>query len=142
MSELKKYKNKINKVYFNQFGFDNKLNVFNSIKKIFNLLSFIISIFTVYKSKFEDNLGINNSTRIFNNKSVFANKKKLLIFKVNLIKNNFKSIIIKIKKKFKLFSIFYLENLIYIKKIYKINLNNFSIKQKIYLTKSFVTENK
>ena len=70
------------------------------------------------------------------------NKKKLSMFKINLNKNNSKSIIIKIKKKFKLFSIFYLENLISIKKIYKINLNNFSIKQKIYLTKSFVMENK
>ena len=46
------------------------------------------------------------------------------------------------QKKFKLFSIFHLENLISIKKTYKINLNNFSIKQKIYLTKSFVMENK
>ena len=142
MSELIKYKKIINKVYFNQSSFDNRLNVFNSIKKIFNLFSFLISIFTIYKSKFEINLGINNSTRIFNNKLAFENKKKLSMFKINLNKNNFKSIIIKIKKKFKLFSIFYLENLIYIKKIYKINLNNFSIKQKIYLTKSFVMENK
>ena len=142
MSELKKYKNIINKVYFNQFSFDNRLNVFDSIKKIFNLFSFLISIFTIYKSKFEINLGINNSTRIFNNKLAFENKKKLSMFKINLNKNNSKSIIIKIKKKFKLFSIFYLENLISIKKTYKINLNNFSIKQKIYLTKSFVVENK
>ena len=142
MSELIKYKKIINKVYFNQSSFDNRLNVFNSIKKIFNLFSFLISIFTIYKSKFEINLGINNSTRIFSGKSAFVNKKNFSIFKINFNKNNFKSIIIKIKKKFKLFSIFYLENLIYIKKIYKINLNNFSIKQKIYLTKSFVTENK
>ena len=142
MSELIKYKKIINNVYFNQCSFDNRLNVFNSIKKIFNLFSFLISIFTIYKSKFEINLGINNSTRIFNNKSAFENKKKLSMFKINLNKNNSKSIIIKIKKKFKLFSIFYLENLISIKKTYKINLNNFSIKQKIYLTKSFVTENK
>ena len=125
MSELKKYKNIINKVYFNQFSFDNRLNVFDSIKKIFNLFSFLISIFTIYKSKFEINLGINNSTRIFNNKLAFENKKKLSMFKINLNKNNSKSIIIKIKKKFKLFSIFYLENLISIKKTYKINLNNF-----------------
>ena len=138
MSELIKYKKIINKVYFNQSSFDNRLNVFNSIKKIFNLFSFLISIFTIYKSKFE----INNLIQIFSDKSAFANKKNFSIFKINLNKNNFKSIIIKIKKKFKLFSIFYLENLIYIKKIYKINLNNFSIKQKIYLTKSFVTENK
>ena len=138
MSELIKYKKIINNVYFNQCSFDNRLNVFNSIKKIFNLFSFLISIFTIYKSKFE----INNLIQIFSDKSAFANKKNFSIFKINLNKNNFKSIIIKIKKKFKLFSIFYLENLIYIKKIYKINLNNFSIKQKIYLTKSFVMENK
>ena len=142
MSELIKYKKIINNVYFNQCSFDNRLNVFNSIKKIFNLFSFLISIFTIYKSKFEINLGINNSTRIFSGKSAFVNKKNFSIFKINFNKNNFKSIIIKIKKKFKLFSIFYLENLIYLKKIYKINLNNFSIKQKIYLTKSFVVENK
>ena len=129
MSELKKYKNIINKVYFNQFSFDNRLNVFDSIKKIFKLFSFLISIFTIYKSKFEINLGINNSTRIFNNKLAFENKKKLSMFKINLNKNNSKSIIIKIKKKFKLFSIFYLESLISIKKIYKINLNNLSIRQ-------------
>ena len=77
MSELKKYKKLINKLYFNQSSFDNRLNVFNSIKKIFNLFSFLISIFTIYKSKFE----INNLIQIFSDKSAFENKKNFSILK-------------------------------------------------------------